>query len=478
MIIISNWLTWGIYAAMCVESGVAFGSKNLNWGSVESDFLIPNNRMYGGGVGLIQFTSKNFELLLAIKKMGFDISSMPNGNIKNDLINERKSINWFVSSASPSGGLFNLSETQFIKKMLKSEQGKKVQSKFIKDYFNVDNKVCVDLLKGGNMPDIVKAFLVNLIVLYPAGIRNICNASPQSLQAAKQMCLNQVGYSAGYINRFDYIINGLSGINLTNKPPVDVFEFGESGNENGNKTNNETPGDDRPNKNNQPPNKGPAKIELYEGDLYIKNNFLYQLERDFYIPRFNDHFSLRFNDEDVHKDNTNNHMNDTSQKPNENIPNDKENIINEFINELTKIPLNTLNYANIRPQQNPLQCGWADCSGFVGWGLRNIHPAVWNNGYINTGTIYNIFKSNGFLIWEGSIFELKNHKPHKGDILEFSDDTTFGAGNDKHVIVYIGDDTSIDMNGNGNMKQNYTQLTTRYLSGYGFNYACIIRIVK
>ncbi len=60
-------------------------------------------------------------------------------------------------------------------------------------------------------------------------------------------------------------------------------------------------------------------------------------------------------------------------------------------------------YSNARPSLNPNICGYCDCSGFVGWIIHDIYPTIWNNGYINTGTMYTHFKSIGCIVYEGSM---------------------------------------------------------------------------
>lgn len=152
--------------------------------------------------------------------------------------------------------------------------------------------------------------------------------------------------------------------------------------------------------------------------------------------------------------------------------------IDKFISELKKIPLETLNYQNIRPQAPLNTVKYADCSSFVGWGLRDLHPKVWNNGYLHTGTIYQYFKKNGYLKWQGTFVDLKNQKLEKGDIIEFSDDNTFGAGLEKHVGVMTSATMFIDMNGNGNQERKFTDVYNYYNTYLGFNHTCILKIVK
>lgn len=98
-------------------------------------------------------------------------------------------------------------------------------------------------------------------------------------------------------------------------------------------------------------------------------------------------------------------------------------------------------YANIRPQQNPTVCGWADCSGMVGFVIRNVFPQVWNNGYLHTGTIYQAFKKMGKVVWAGPVSEMPSHYKDvkKGYLIEMAQDMTFGAGLYSHVGIMLGD---------------------------------------
>ena len=155
-----------------------------------------------------------------------------------------------------------------------------------------------------------------------------------------------------------------------------------------------------------------------------------------------------------------------------------EETIDMYIKELLKTPLNTLIYKNIRPQKPINKADYADCSSFIGWGMRDIHPKVWNGGYLHTGTIYDYFKKNGYMKWEGKFVDLHKQKLVKGDIIEFSDDTSFGAGLEKHVGVMSTDTKFLDMNGFGNQERPWTDVYNYYNENLGFNYACIHSIVK
>ena len=483
-----KWLSWGSYCTMLVESSQKFGSKNLHWGSIESDFLLNTPRMYGGGIGLIQTTSKNFEMLHDIVKNGFNIDGMPSGTIKNDLKNGKKSIDWFKSSQSYGGGLFNLGETLFIKKMLESKTGIKSQKKFTSEYFTIDNKTAISHIRKSSSPDKVKAFMLNMVVLSPANVRPVIGTNPQTLSQAKALSLNRIGWASHYVSRMDNMISYLNKSDFSQEPHVNIFDFDsdDSDSETPGNRPNTAPGDDRKPSNNNNVNKLPSEIDkilLDEGDFFLSGSFLYKQNSDFKMPRFNEHFQLRYDKKEVSSENSNNEQKDTQVSPigdNEEDKNsDRKEMIDEYIKILTDIPYNTLTYTNGRPQINPRTGGWADCSGYIGWGIRKIHPKVWNGGYINTGTIYQIMKKAGYLKWEGAFNQLKNQKPERGDMIELSNDNTFGSGNDKHIIMYIGNNQAIDMNGHGNQLHNYAELIKRYeLAVFNFHFANIIKVIK
>ena len=98
-------------------------------------------------------------------------------------------------------------------------------------------------------------------------------------------------------------------------------------------------------------------------------------------------------------------------------------------------------YANVRPQPSPITAGYADCSGMIGYVIRNVYPQVWNNGYLHTGTIYNAFKAMDKVVWAGPVSELPNHysQVKQGYIIEMAQDMTFGAGLFSHVGIMMGD---------------------------------------
>lgn len=103
----SKWKEWGAYNTTIVESGTEFGKPVTGYNRVESDYLYPQwEAGYGGGIGVIQFTSNNFELLMTIKNRGGDMSPLAGtdlGQALND--NNAAGINWGVGSWD--GGIFD-----------------------------------------------------------------------------------------------------------------------------------------------------------------------------------------------------------------------------------------------------------------------------------------------------------------------------------------------------------------------------------
>lgn len=200
------------------------------------------------------------------------------------------------------------------------------------------------------------------------------------------------------------------------------------------------------------------KIELVDGTYYLRNTQLWHLGKHANImSRSQDFFSLNLKK----KKTTNSGSNASSSRPSSSTSN-KQNTgnntadkkpskpsdpkqptqpssnIEKFINKLASVPLRSISYANIRPQQDPLVCGWADCSGYIAWGLSEILPEVWNGGYTNTGTMNVYFRNRGNVIAEGTQWSsIANAKPKRGDILLMGDNSSTGAGLSSHVVAFI-----------------------------------------
>lgn len=131
-----------------------------------------------------------------------------------------------------------------------------------------------------------------------------------------------------------------------------------------------------------------------------------------------------------------------SGKESDKIPaDDKWARIKKEIDRVKKAHGGQYTYANVRPQPNPITAGYADCSGMIGYVIRNVYPQVWNNGYLHTGTIYQAFKKMGKVVWAGHVSQLPSHydQVKKGYIIEMAQDMSFGAGLLSHVGIMLGD---------------------------------------
>lgn len=232
-----------------------------------------------------------------------------------------------------------------------------------------------------------------------------------------------------------------------------------------------------------------AKWTLDEGYYFMDGHTLRSTNSEFSMQRVGDTFLLFLNEEEkkqwVEQENNQN-MTDNSITPSESRPEGGatggEVLANSFIHELNQVVNHQphVYYYQGRPQQNPLQCGWADCSGFIGWGLRNIHPAVWNNGYLHTGTIHQIFKANGYCIYGvGPTTSIPWNQLKPGDIINIGADPGLGAGNYSHVMALGHDGKLLDCNGSGGAqsRDGAQNIVTNYLAS-SHPYAAVYRIYK
>lgn len=131
-----------------------------------------------------------------------------------------------------------------------------------------------------------------------------------------------------------------------------------------------------------------------------------------------------------------------SGKESDKIPTDnKWERIKKEIDRLKNSHGGQYTYSNDRPQQNPTISGKGDCSGFVGYVIRNVYPQVWGNGWISTGSIYSKFKAMQKVVWVGKASEFPNHynDVKKGYIIMMGENDYFGAGNAQHTGIMMGD---------------------------------------
>lgn len=238
------------------------------------------------------------------------------------------------------------------------------------------------------------------------------------------------------------------------------------------------------------------KWSLDEGYYYMRNGVLYDAsgKSSFKMTRFGDTMLLGLDTETKKEwveDEIKEEIENNSSKPSPSPPQPEPDsgkppvtggdvIANTFIHELNLVVNHKphVYYYNGRPQPDPTKCGWADCSGFIGWGLRNIHPAVWNGGSIHTGTIHTILKNNGYMIWGvGARTDIPWDKLKPGDIINFGMDASLGAGLQSHVICYGHNGQIIDCNGSGGaqIRDNCKNIVMNY---YNHSHAAVYRIYK
>ena len=156
-----------------------------------------------------------------------------------------------------------------------------------------------------------------------------------------------------------------------------------------------------------------------------------------------------------------------SGKESDKIPSEtKWDLINKEIDRVKSAHGGIYTYYGVRPQPNPIVSGYADCSGMIGFVIRNVYPQVWNSGYVNTGTIYRDFKEMGKVVWAGPVSELPAHydQVKKGYIIELGQDMTFGSGLLSHTGIMLGDGPdSIFFNQSGGSASSPTTLWDRTL---------------
>lgn len=495
-----SWKDWGIYGTMIVEGGISnAGDTAPVWDKIESDYAESSygwTSGFGSGMGLIQLTATlAFNYLRDCQTNGADFSGMPDGDVKNDIINGTQSAHW--SGTSLNGGTYTADEMHFLKTIMNSDIGKNTMITNTKNYFDVTNKGYVDMIAAANCPDEVKAFMMNMCVLAPAYVRQLCN--PPVSQTLDGICSDakQLITWSGYEQRFNTVRDFLKGKDMNSDPPFSIYNYNGGSGTSTPTTPPKTPAPGHNNGNNaggagsthqQATVKPPAKIEVDSGDFYLKNNILFKMGDKFSLTRYNNHLMLNLGDNtsekrtQVKNDNDVKNAGQTAVKP---IPDhtgstttDKNKIIDEVIADLEQFPDNHFRYANIRPQGDLHQVDYADCSGFIGWGIRNAHPVVWNNGGVNTASMYALFKPNGFVTEEGDIGNLVNANLERGDIILLTDYFPFHAGNNEHVIMYIGNGNTLDMNGNGNQHHTLADRVNIYINYTGITKYAIVRWVK
>ena len=232
-----------------------------------------------------------------------------------------------------------------------------------------------------------------------------------------------------YGNPYDQMID------LIKKMGGDPFGDGDSGQ-------NDTKGDNHPNNPQSTKPKVVKKTGIHKGYVYLNGSQFTKGNQD--KIKFTRYGNILFVEPGQVKTvdaNTNNGGDaKESGKESDKIPSDdKWARIKKEIDRVKKAHDGQYTYANVRPQPNPITAGYADCSGMIGYVIRNVYPQVWNNGYLHTGTIYQAFKQMGKVVWAGPVGQIPYDKVKKGYIIEMAQDMSFGAGLLSHVGIMLGD---------------------------------------
>lgn len=224
-----------------------------------------------------------------------------------------------------------------------------------------------------------------------------------------------------------------------------------------NKPKEKTKPKETPQKKNTPAQKAKPKqknqVVLDGGTFYLRNTQLWHMgKHNNLMTRTQDHLTLNIKKKTVakakddnkgtsSKNNNTNKNNTGDKKPSKPAdpaqPSNGSANVEKFINKLASVPLRSLSYALARPWGDPNQTGWSDCSGYILWGLIDLLPDITQFGYGNTGTIQPYFQAKGQVIAGGSIQDVMNASPRRGDILNMGDDASASAGPNSHVVAFI-----------------------------------------
>lgn len=457
-----TWKDWGIYATMIVEGSIEAGSSAVKWDTIESDYLWNTwTDNFGCGSGIIQFTfAQAHGVYHDIHTRGFDYSALPAGWLKTDITTGSYSGNQHWGVGYQTGYGFSKAEATVLKQALKSKEGQAVQVDRCKRYFDEVNGSLTQRIASSSMPDNCKAYSMNVIVLAPAFVETILRNQPQTLDACYNVMMGTSLNAWGYGPRLAVVRDYLKGKDMNTNPPFSVYNWG--GEPTPAPKPPETPKGDEDNgvtEGHWEEKVTKKKWELDEGHYYLKNNVLYGMNQQFKMHRFGDSFFLGVDTEtkkvwveEEHKNNMegNGNGNNNSVTPAPDNPEEgQKNIVNAFIKELRRVVDAKVVYANVRPQPDPTVVHYADCSSFIGFGLRAIHPTIWNNGYLNTGTIHQAFKNAGYMRWEGRRVDIPWDRVIRGTIINFGTEPSLGAGLQSHIVCIDDNDVIIDCNGSG-----------------------------
>lgn len=210
----SSWKDWGIYAATIEESGTQPPSKNLNWNRIENDQYYPignNTNYFGPGLGCIQITSGQINFLKKLKEGG-----VLDGRYDS-----------FLASGFPIN--FNNDDVSYLQSVLSQKKAIEIQRVFTVSFFDDGNSYAMNAISSANCPDIVKAYIMNMVILYPTYAYTLAQEPvAQSLDEAQNQMLELL---PSYANRFQKIKDYLSSIDINSKVPYSFWEGGETDNE-------------------------------------------------------------------------------------------------------------------------------------------------------------------------------------------------------------------------------------------------------
>lgn len=212
------WKEWGAYLTTSIESGtdVKNGAEPV-WNRIESDFL-PNLPYYGGGLGAIQITSCNFEMLLDMFKNSVDFSSISGTTLYNDLKNSTPSKEYKVGWSS-NYAPFTLQEKQGLDNILMQKKAIEIQRRWIVKFFDEYNAQYINMIKDANIPDEVRCFVMNAVVLSPAYIPTLVTTAPVSTTVNGMADDQMQGLPEGYAGRVYGIRDLVNTMNIDFKSP-------------------------------------------------------------------------------------------------------------------------------------------------------------------------------------------------------------------------------------------------------------------
>lgn len=220
------WKEWGAYLSCLIESGGSVGNTPV-YNRVENDFINPTcQNGWGGGLGLIQFTSNAFQLMQAIIANGVSTSPIAGTQYLSDLQNNTNGAYYnqsWINMPNAIGPFTDWTLVSGIKTMLDDPLAHEVQDDYIVVYFDQTNGSYVDMIANSGLNDEVKSFLMTVVVLSPGWIPTLL-APPVSttLQGMANDYIATVG--SGYVGRVNTILSYYTPtIDFTSPPPYDFW---------------------------------------------------------------------------------------------------------------------------------------------------------------------------------------------------------------------------------------------------------------